>query len=186
MYLLVVVGIAAIGGLWPALAAAVVSSLLTNYYFVPPIHTWTIAEPEHLFAIFVFVTVAAVVSGLVNRAARLRAEAQRGRAEAEALAHLAGWLVADDDPLPGLVEHVRATFGLDAVSVLRRTDDGGWVVEADAGVGAPSTPDEGTETLDLGEDASLVIRGARLAGREPPRARRVRRRSSRSPSAPGR
>ena len=52
---LVVVGTAAIGGLWPALAAAVASSLLTNYYFVPPIHTWTIAEPEHLFAIFVFV-----------------------------------------------------------------------------------------------------------------------------------
>ena len=111
MYLLIVVGTAAIGGLWPALAAAVASSLLTNYYFVPPIHTWTIAEPEHLFAIFVFVAVAAVVSGLVNRAARLRAEAQRGRAEAEALAHLAGRLVADDDPLPGAraarAHHVR-------------------------------------------------------------------------------
>ena len=39
MYLLIVVGTAAIGGLWPALAAAVASSLLTNYYFVPPIHT---------------------------------------------------------------------------------------------------------------------------------------------------
>jgi two-component system sensor histidine kinase KdpD len=37
MYLLIVVGTAAIGGLWPALAAAVASSLLTNYYFVPPI-----------------------------------------------------------------------------------------------------------------------------------------------------
>jgi two-component system sensor histidine kinase KdpD len=169
MYLLIVVGTAAIGGLWPALAAAVASSLLTNYYFVPPIHTWTIAEPEHLFAIFVFVAVAAVVSGLVNRAARLRAEAQRGRAEAEALAHLAGRLVADDDPLPGLVQHVRTTFGLDAVSVLRLTDDGTWLVEADAGVGAPSTPDEGTETLDLGEDTSLVIRGPRL----PAESRRV-------------
>jgi two-component system, OmpR family, sensor histidine kinase KdpD len=169
MYLLVVVGTAAIGGLWPALAAAVASSLLTNYYFVPPIHTLTIAEPEHLFAIFVFVAVAAVVSGLVNRAARLRAEAQRGRAEAEALAHLAGRLVADDDPLPGLVQHVRTTFGLDAVSVLRLTDDGRWLVEADAGAGAPSTPEEGTETLDLGEDTSLVIRGPRL----PAESRRV-------------
>jgi two-component system sensor histidine kinase KdpD len=169
MYLLIVVGTAAIGGLWPALAAAVASSFLTNYYFVPPIHTLTIAEPEHLFAIFVFVAVAAVVSGLVNRGARLRAEAQRGRAEAEALAHLAGRLVADDDPLPGLVQHVRTTFGLDAVSVLRLTDDGNWLVEADAGVGAPSTPDEGTETLDLGGDTSLVIRGPRL----PAESRRV-------------
>ena len=162
IYLLVVVGTAAIGGLWPALAAAVASSLLTNYYFVPPIHTWTIAEPEHLFAIFVFVAVAAVVSGLVNRAARLRAEAQRGRAEAEALAHLAGRLVTDDDPLPGLVQHVRTTFGLDAVSVLRATADGGWIVEAAAGDDPPSAPDQGTETLGLGEESSLVIRGPRL------------------------
>jgi two-component system, OmpR family, sensor histidine kinase KdpD len=169
IYLLIVVGTAAIGGLWPALAAAVASSLLTNYYFVPPIHTWTIAEPEHLFAIFVFVAVAAVVSGLVNRAARLRAEAQRGRAEAEALAHLAGRLVADDDPLPGLVEHVRTTFGLDAVSVLRDAADGGWIVEAGAGPGPPSAPDQGTETLDLGEDSSLVIRGPLL----PAESRRV-------------
>jgi two-component system, OmpR family, sensor histidine kinase KdpD len=169
MYLLLVVGIAAVGGLWPALAAAILSSLLINYYFVPPIHTWTIAEPEHLFAIFVFVVVAAVVSGLVNRAARLRIEAQRGRAEAEALARLAGWLISDDDPLPGLVEHVRATFGLEAVAVLRRTDDGGWVVEANAGTDAPAIPEEGSETLDLGEGASLVIRGGRL----PAETRRV-------------
>jgi two-component system sensor histidine kinase KdpD len=162
MYLLIVVGIAAIGGLWPALAAAIASSLLTNYYFVPPIHTWRIAEPDHLFAIFVFVAVASVVSGLVNRAARLRIEAQRGRAEAEALARLAGWLISEDDPLPSLVEHVRATFGLEAVAVLRRTDDGRWAVEAMAGKGAPETPEEGSETLDLSEDASLVIRGPRL------------------------
>ncbi len=162
MYLLLVVGVAAIGGLWPALVAALVSSLLTNYFFVPPIHTWTIAEPEHLFAIAVFVTVATVVSSLVNRAARLRIEAQRQRAEAEALARLAGWLISDEDPLPSLVEHVRVTFEQEAVSVIRRTDDDEWVVEASAGPDAPATPDDGTESLDLGEDAALVIRGARL------------------------
>ena len=169
MYLLLVVGVAAIGGLWPALGAAIASSLLANFFFVPPIHTWTIAEPEHLFAIFVFVAVATVVSGLVNRAARLRIEAQRGRAEAEALARLAGWLMSDDDPLPSLVGHVRSTFGLEAVAVLRRTDVEEWVVEAASGRDAPRTPEEGSETLDLGEGASLVIRGPRL----PAETRRV-------------
>ena len=186
MYLLVVVGIAAIGGLWPALAAAVVSSLLTNYFFVPPIHTWTISEPEHLFAIFVFVAVAAVVSGLVNRAARLRVEAQRGRAEAEALAHLAGWLVSDEDPLPGLVEHVRTTFGLDAVSVLRVATDGGWIVEASAGVGRAlhSRPRDG----DARSRRGLVARDPRVRGyrRRPGACSPRSSRSSRSPSAPAR
>ena len=169
VYLLAVVAIAAVGGLWPALFAALASSLLINWYFAPPIHTWTIAEPANLFAIFVFVAVAAVVSGLVDRAARARAEAQRGTAEAEALARMAGWLLTEDDPLPGLVDHVRTTFGLEAVSVLRHGEDGGWIAEATAGSDPPMTPEDGSETLDLGEDASLVIRGSRL----PAEARRV-------------
>ena len=37
-------------GLWPAVAAAVAASLLVNWYFTPPIHTWTIAEAGNLFA----------------------------------------------------------------------------------------------------------------------------------------
>jgi two-component system, OmpR family, sensor histidine kinase KdpD len=169
IYLMLVVTIASVGGLGPALLGAFASSLLINWYFTPPIHTWTIAEPANLFAIFAFVVVAAVVSGLVDRAARLRAESQRGRAEAEALARLAGWLLSDDDPLPGLVEHVRTTFGLEAVSVLRRGDEQSWIVEATAGAEPPATPEAGTEAIDLGEDASLVIRGARL----PAEARRI-------------
>ncbi len=48
----------------------------------------------------------------------------------------------------------------------RRTE---WVAEATAGRAAPTTPDDGSETLDLGEEASLVIRGPRL----PAEARRV-------------
>jgi two-component system sensor histidine kinase KdpD len=168
VYLLAVVAIAAVGGLWPALFGALASSILINWYFTPPIHTWTIAEPVNLFAIFVFVAVAAVVSGLVDRAARARAEAQHATAEAEALARMAGWLLTEDDPLPGLVDHVRATFGLEAVSVLRQ-DDAGWSAEATAGADPPMVPQDGSETLDLGEDVSLVIRGPRL----PAEARRV-------------
>ena len=169
VYLLAVVAVAAMGGLWPALLSALVSSLLINWYFTPPIHEWTIAEPANLFAIFVFVVVAAVVSGLVDRAARARAEAQRGTAEAEALARLAGWLLTEDDPLPRLVDHVRTTFGLDAVSVLRGDGDAGWTTEAVSGADPPMTPSDGSESLDLGEGASLVIRGPRL----PAEARRV-------------
>ena len=115
------------------------------------------------------------MSGLVNRAARLRAEAQRGRAEAEALAHLAGRLVADDDPLPGLVKHVRTTFGLDAVSVLRLhrrrplarrgRRRGRRAVHSRRGNG-DARPRRGHVARDP--------RSA-LACREPPRARRVRR-----------
>ena len=167
-YLCVVVAVAAIGGLRPAILAAVASSLLINWFLTPPIYTWTIAEPEHLFGILVFVLVATVVSVLVDRAARLRADAQRGRAEAEALARLAGWLLSEDDPLPNLVEHLRTTFGLSAVSVVRRDGDD-WRVEATSGADPPQHPEEGSESIELGPDTLLVMRGAML----PAEARRV-------------
>ncbi len=106
-------------GSWPAIAAAVAASLAINWFFTHPIHTWTIAEPENLLAIVVFVVVAVVVSVLVDRAARLRSEGQRARTEASTLARQAGWLVAEEDPIPSLLDHLRTSFGLEAVSVLR-------------------------------------------------------------------
>jgi len=85
LYLTVVVAVALVGGSWPALASAVGASLLINRFFTPPTHTWTIADPQNLFALVVFVIVAGVVSLLVDREARARAAAERRRSEAEAL-----------------------------------------------------------------------------------------------------
>lgn len=88
LYLSIVVAIAVLGGLRPALVAALASSLLINWFFTPPTHTWTIADPENLFGLVVFVLVAAVVSILVDREARARAEVERRRSEADALARV--------------------------------------------------------------------------------------------------
>jgi two-component system, OmpR family, sensor histidine kinase KdpD len=161
IYLTFVVMVAAVGGLWPAVVAAVAASLLLNWFFTPPLHTWSIANADNLLHIVVFVAVAAVVSVLVDRVARARTEAQRGRAEAEALARMAGWLVSEDDPVPALVEHLRTTFGMDAVAVLTRTADGGWTVEAAAGEGI-TTPLDGTQSIELGSGSALVLRGSHV------------------------
>ena len=169
LYLTAVVAIAAVGGLWPAIVAAIAASLTINWYFTHPIHTWTIAEPENLLAILVFIVVAVVVSVLVDRAARLRAESQRARTEAETLARQAGWLLAEEDPIPDLLEHLRTSFGLESVSVLRPDGDGGWELEAASGSPAPATPEDGTDSLPLRDDAMLVLRGAGL----PAESRRV-------------
>ena len=156
-------------GSWPAIVAAIAASLAINWYFTHPIHTWTIAEPENLLAILVFVVVAVVVSVLVDRAARLRTESQRARTEAETLARQAGWLMAEEDPIPSLLDHLRTSFGLEAVSVLRPDGDGGWQLEASSGSPAPSRPEDGTDSLSLRDDAMLVLRGAGL----PAESRRV-------------
>ncbi|MDP9300234.1 MAG: DUF4118 domain-containing protein, partial [Actinomycetota bacterium] len=165
LYLTVVIGIAFGGGLRPAIPAAVVSALLINWFFTPPVHTWKVANPEDVVALIVFVVVAASVSVLVDREARQRAEAQRRGAEAEALARLTARVAAEGDPLPELVEHARTTFGLDAVSVLRREDgdhDSEWIREAAAGTDAPDIPEEAGQVVPLGSDTVLALRGSPL------------------------
>ncbi|HEY6568340.1 MAG TPA: DUF4118 domain-containing protein [Actinomycetota bacterium] len=169
LYLTLVVAVAAVGGLVPAVASAIAAGLLINWYFTEPIHTWTIAEAENVLAIAVFVAVAAVVSVLVDRSARAKAEAQRGRAEAEALARLAGWLAAEEDPLPTLLGQLRDTFGLRSVAVLRPEEDRTWVTESSAGPNPPTLPTEGSDLIELSDGAVLVLQGDRL----PAESRRV-------------
>ena len=124
-YLMLVVGIAAIGGLWPAIVSSLAASLLINWFLTPPLHTWTIAEPEHLFAIVVFVVVAALVSVLVDRAARAQAEAQRAGRRPRLLLVLQGRCCPRATLSRSSSEHLRTTFGLTAVSVVR--EGGGHV-----------------------------------------------------------
>ncbi len=85
LYLLVVVATAALGGLWPALAAAALAVGLVNFFFTPPYHTLTIAEGEHVLALVVFLIVAAVVALYVTVADRRAAESAEVRAEAAGL-----------------------------------------------------------------------------------------------------
>ena len=163
VYLLVVVASATVGGWAPALAAAVGGFLCANWFFTPPIHTWTISDAENLLALAVFLTVAVVVSRLVSEAARRAAEAARATAEAETLAGLVG-TVAEPDPLPVLVDSLRRAFGLAGTAVLRRSG-AGWVVEASSGE-APATPDAADETRPLSDDLVLALAGADLAARD--------------------
>jgi two-component system, OmpR family, sensor histidine kinase KdpD len=161
LYLLTVVAIAAVGGVLPALVASVAAFLLANWYFIPPIHQWTIHEGKDLIALVVFLLVAGVVSGFVHFAARRSAEAARGRAEAETLARLGGQLMAEEDPLPHLISTLRTTFGLRAMAVLQRSGDG-WVVETSAGAPVPQSPEEGDLSIPIDAEMQLVVVGPGL------------------------
>ena len=85
LYLLMVVATAAVGGVWPASAAAVLAVGLVNWFFTPPYHTLSIAEGEHVLALAVFLVVAAVVALYVTVADRNASESAAVRAEAAAL-----------------------------------------------------------------------------------------------------
>jgi two-component system sensor histidine kinase KdpD len=162
LYLLVVVVVAAIGGAWVASATAVAAFLLANWYFTPPIHTWTIAESENLVALVVFVGVAGVVSTLVTLAARRSFEARRARGEATSLVGLAGALMNENDPLPSIMQQLLTTFALDAVAVLRRQPNLQWTVLAEAGGRTLHSPDDATATSELPGGDVFAYQGGHL------------------------
>ncbi len=164
LFLLLVVSVATVGGLAPALVAALVGFLVVNRLFTPPIHEWTIAEAENLLALLVFLVVAGVVSALVAAAARRTAEARRAAAEASTLAGLAG-TVASPDPLPVLIDHLRHTFGLGGAALLRKVDDA-WQVEASSGIDVPLTPADADQVRPLAGDLVLALRGSDLAAED--------------------
>ncbi|MEV0998497.1 DUF4118 domain-containing protein [Nonomuraea sp. NPDC050202] len=158
IFLLLVVVVALTGGMWPALTAAVLGFGLLNWFFTPPLHTLSIAEPENVLALAIFVLVAAMVSTVVDLAARRSREAARSRADAEVLSTLAGHVLRGESALPSLLARMRETFGLSAVTLLERGDldeGGGWRVVATSG-GLPATS-PGTADHDVVIDDRLVL-----------------------------
>ncbi|HTI81352.1 MAG TPA: sensor histidine kinase KdpD [Acetobacteraceae bacterium] len=75
---------AVVYGLWPALFASFLSVLAYNFFFLPPLYTFTIEDPENVAALFFFGVTAVIASNLT---ARVRAQAivarQRARTTEE-------------------------------------------------------------------------------------------------------
>ena len=144
LFVLLTVIVSLVGGLAPALIAAVAGSVLLNYYFTPPIHTLTISETNNALALLVFVLVAALVSSTVDLAARRTRQAARAAAESRTLANLAGSVLGGEEALSQMLDRVRETFGLTSVTLLERTDEG-WALVASAGAAVARPSDAETE-----------------------------------------
>lgn len=115
---LLVVIVALVGGVRPAVFAAVLSGITLDFLFVAPIFTITIAHPLHVFALALYVIIAVLVSIIVDQAARRARTAQRAAAEAELLAAVAGNVLRGDNAVLALVTRTREAFGLSGVRLL--------------------------------------------------------------------
>lgn len=170
LYLLAVVVTAAIGGFWPALVTAVAGSLLLNYFFTPPIYTLAISAPENVVALLIFMAVTAIVSRLVDIAARRTSEARRAASEARTLADVALSMLKSDR-LSDLLERVREIFRADGVCLLRRAGDApassgetaAWLRLAAVGSAVARSPAEATASAAVDEHLSLALSGRPLA-----------------------
>ncbi|HYM71486.1 MAG TPA: sensor histidine kinase KdpD [Stellaceae bacterium] len=79
VFLTAVLASAVAYGLGPSLFACIASVLAYNFFFLPPVHTLTVADPENVVALFFFAVVAVIAS---NLAARVRAQAVAARQRA--------------------------------------------------------------------------------------------------------
>jgi two-component system sensor histidine kinase KdpD len=154
VYLVAVVMITVVGGFWPAVLAAVAASVLLNWYFTVPIHTFTIAQPRELLALLLFVTVAVAVSSVVHLAARRAVQAARAREEAAALLELAQTVLGGADSPAAVLEHLTRTHGGQAELTERVA--GRWVRAASSGVDG-SLP--AAQRIDIRSDLTLMVTG---------------------------
>lgn len=117
-YQLLVVIVALIGGLRPALFAAVLSGITLDFLFVAPLFTVTVAHPLHAIALALYVIIAILVSLIVDQAARRARSAQRATAEAELLASIAGNVLRGDSAALAIVSRTREAFALSGVRLV--------------------------------------------------------------------
>lgn len=153
-YQLLVVVVALIGGLFPAVFAALLSGVTLDFFFIDPLYTITISEPAHLVMLILYILIAILVSVVVDQAARRHRAANRSAAESALLANVSGSVLRGADALQALLNQTREAFSLLGV---RLVEHHGEVLSA--GVPGPGAPDT---VLSVGQHGTLELHGRDL------------------------
>lgn len=171
------IAVALVGGLWPAVLAAVWGSVLLNYFSTAPVRTLIISDPANLVALVLFVAVSAAVAVVVDRSARRSKEAAAAGAEAATLSELARGVLAGQDTARDLLEQVRARFQMTSVALFHRSsaatsDDGAplppgeWTLQASVGEGSPPEPAGADNVEEVADNLMLALNGRTLPARD--------------------
>ncbi|MBS0331535.1 MAG: DUF4118 domain-containing protein, partial [Proteobacteria bacterium] len=136
IFVLPVVVAAVSFGWGPALAAAVLGTLAYNFFFLPPLYTLRVADPANLWALFLLLATAAIVSAVAAQSRRRAVEAWKAADQATALQTLARSLVGatgDAGAASASAEALARLFHAPAVVLLQ--DAHGLQVAGQAGGG---------------------------------------------------
>ncbi|MGB8063231.1 MAG: DUF4118 domain-containing protein [Candidatus Sulfotelmatobacter sp.] len=118
MFLVSVLLTSAYWGLRYAVVLAVGATAAFNFFFLPPVGTFTIADPQNWVALFAFLVTALVASNLAERARREAEGAKQRRREVERLYGLSQRLLASENVLElmnALPRYVQDTFSVGSV-----------------------------------------------------------------------
>ena len=162
-----IVGVALLGGLWPAVLAAVVAGLIVNYFSVRPFGSLSVIDPENVLALLIFVVVAVAVSLVVDRSAKLSKEARIAGAEAAALSDLSRRAVAEGNSIPSFLDKVREHFQVKGAGLWVRRGTGPgesavWELQEFSGEHRPADVSEAGTAEHLDRDRMLTLAGREL------------------------
>jgi two-component system sensor histidine kinase KdpD len=119
-FLLIVVGTATIGRLRVAIVVSIVAMLTLNFFFLPPVGTFTIADPQNWVALFAFLAVAMIASNLSAAAQDRTREAIARRNEVTRLFDLTRDVLLTTETtgaIEALARHVARRFELSSVAI---------------------------------------------------------------------
>ena len=122
-YLVAILVIATVGGLLEATASSVVAMLCFNFFFFPPVGTFTVADPQNWVALFAFLTTALTASQLSARLKRQRREALDRQREMERLYALSRAILLTDISQPTakqIAHQISHAFECSAVALYDR------------------------------------------------------------------
>jgi two-component system sensor histidine kinase KdpD len=120
-FLVGVLVVSAYWGLRPAIFMALVATLAFNYYFLPPIGTFTIADPQNWVALTAFLVTAVIASELAERARREAQRAHERRGETEQLYRFSQQLLTSDNAaelLNAIPRFIVEGFGVASAALL--------------------------------------------------------------------
>lgn len=157
LFMALVVATAITGGSRPAILTSFLSGFVLNFFFTPPLHRVTVASGENALALALFVIVAVAVSSVVDLAARRTAQAEKARAEADALTVLSHSLLHAGD-MRTLLASACELFGMRGAAIIGA--DG----EIRIGFGTPIADLASADvSVKVDEETSLALVGRSLA-----------------------
>jgi two-component system sensor histidine kinase KdpD len=125
--LLVVLATATLSRLWVAIVASIVAMLVLNFFFLPPVGTFTIADPENWVALVGFLIVAIIASNLSTAAQDRAREAVARRNEVTRLFDLSRDVLLTTETagaLDALARHIARRFELNKIAIYLPGDHG--------------------------------------------------------------
>ncbi len=119
-YLLAILVVSIVWGLEAAVVMSLAAVLTLNYYFLPPVGTFTIADPQNWVALLAFLATAVIASHLSSRVKQQAEDAQRRRREIERLYAFSRQLLVTGNVielLNAIPQHVVESFEVGAAAV---------------------------------------------------------------------